>query len=190
MMKLLNNDEDSAMSATIQSDTTLHHHAAALTRLYCVTPRELQRFARVSCTTSEVADGPLPFGLRQVRRKLGTRRVLRAVSTWMIGQLESVCLRLVQVSRPSAALNAILLEELPYKPMALDLRKDLNDAILALPPIYRTALILRDVEELSTPDAAGKLGISIDAFKSRLHRARRMLRESMTGNGYWFGAIR
>jgi RNA polymerase sigma-70 factor, ECF subfamily len=41
---------------------------------------------------------------------------------------------------------------------------------------YRTVLLLRDIEELSTPEAAAALGISENAVKIRLHRARQALR--------------
>ena len=46
-------------------------------------------------------------------------------------------------------------------------------------------LILRDIEELTAPEAAAQLGISVEAVKSRLHRARGMLREKLLGSGYW-----
>jgi DNA-directed RNA polymerase specialized sigma subunit, sigma24 homolog len=42
-----------------------------------------------------------------------------------------------------------------------------------------TTFLLRDVDEMSTKDAAGRLGISIPAVKTRLHRARKVLRESL-----------
>lgn len=41
---------------------------------------------------------------------------------------------------------------------------------------YRTVLLLRDIEELSTPEVARALGISENAVKIRLHRARQALR--------------
>lgn len=46
-------------------------------------------------------------------------------------------------------------------------------------------LILRDVHELTTPEVAVQLGPSIEAVKSRLHRARGMVREQLLANGYW-----
>jgi RNA polymerase sigma-70 factor (ECF subfamily) len=45
-----------------------------------------------------------------------------------------------------------------------------------LPENYRTVLLLRDIEELSTPEAAAALGITENAVKIRLHRARQALR--------------
>lgn len=45
-----------------------------------------------------------------------------------------------------------------------------------LPESYRTVLVLRDIEELSTVDAAALLGVTENALKIRLHRARQALR--------------
>jgi RNA polymerase sigma-70 factor (ECF subfamily) len=49
-------------------------------------------------------------------------------------------------------------------------------AIDELPEGYRTVLILRDIEEMDTAEAAAALGIGSDACKMRLHRARQALR--------------
>ena len=49
-------------------------------------------------------------------------------------------------------------------------------AIDALPPDYRTALVLHDVEGLSDPDIAETLGISPLVVKSRVHRSRLLVR--------------
>src|SRR5262249_32488738 len=49
--------------------------------------------------------------------------------------------------------------------------------IAALAPMYREVLLLRDVEGLSAPEVAEVLGVSTDAVKSRLHRARISVRE-------------
>jgi RNA polymerase sigma-70 factor (ECF subfamily) len=49
-------------------------------------------------------------------------------------------------------------------------------AIEELPPSYRTVLVLRDIEELDTEEAATMLGVSQNAVKVRLHRARQALR--------------
>jgi RNA polymerase sigma-70 factor (ECF subfamily) len=51
-------------------------------------------------------------------------------------------------------------------------RKCIDD----LPETHRTVLILRDIEELSTDEAAEALGITPTAVKVRLHRARQALR--------------
>lgn len=48
-------------------------------------------------------------------------------------------------------------------------------AIDQLPVVHRTVLIMRDIEELSTAETARLLGISANAVKIRLHRARQAL---------------
>ena len=55
-------------------------------------------------------------------------------------------------------------------------RQVVRDAILSLPDIYRDVLILRDIEEMSTEETARALGITANAVKIRLHRARLALR--------------
>lgn len=60
-----------------------------------------------------------------------------------------------------------------------DLRGALEVAVRGLPLDFRAPLILRDIEGLSTVEAAKLLEISEAAFKSRLHRARRAVREAM-----------
>jgi RNA polymerase sigma-70 factor, ECF subfamily len=60
-----------------------------------------------------------------------------------------------------------------------DLRDALERAIRALEPEYRTPLILRDVEGLTTAEAATIMGLREAAFKSRLHRARLAVRNAV-----------
>ena len=57
-----------------------------------------------------------------------------------------------------------------------ELREILDDALRRLPEKYRVAVVLRDVEGLSTSEAAEILGLREAAFKSRLHRGRMALR--------------
>lgn len=60
-----------------------------------------------------------------------------------------------------------------------ELRRLLESAIDALPDSYRHVFVLRDVEEMSTQEAAECLGISEDNVKMRLHRARAQLRREL-----------
>lgn len=50
-------------------------------------------------------------------------------------------------------------------------------AIRSLPESYRTVLVLRDLEELGTSEVAELLGVTPNAVKIRLHRARQALRQ-------------
>jgi RNA polymerase sigma-70 factor (ECF subfamily) len=60
-----------------------------------------------------------------------------------------------------------------------EMRLVLQEAIGALPAIYREIFLLRDVEELSIAEAAEVLRITPASVKVRLHRARMMLQKSL-----------
>lgn len=65
--------------------------------------------------------------------------------------------------------------------MSSETRKVIDRAIKTLSDANRAAFLLRDVEGLSTQEAAEVLNISESALKVRLMRARMTLRESLTG---------
>ena len=52
-----------------------------------------------------------------------------------------------------------------------------RESIDRLPDSYRNVLLLRDIEQLDTAETAETLGITVNATKTRLHRARQALRE-------------
>jgi RNA polymerase sigma-70 factor (ECF subfamily) len=54
-----------------------------------------------------------------------------------------------------------------------------EEATQALPDIYRTAFVLRDVQGLSAEEAAEALDLTVPALKSRLLRGRLMMRERL-----------
>ena len=60
-----------------------------------------------------------------------------------------------------------------------ELRRLVEKEVMKLPVKYRVALVLRDLEELSTEEAAAALGLSIPGVKARILRGRLMLREAM-----------
>lgn len=55
-------------------------------------------------------------------------------------------------------------------------REFVRDCIDRLPDMYRVVLLLRDIEELDTSEAAAVLGVTEGVVKVRLHRARHALR--------------
>jgi RNA polymerase sigma-70 factor (ECF subfamily) len=62
---------------------------------------------------------------------------------------------------------------------SLETRRLLEHAIVALPEIYRTVFVMRDVEDMDTADTAAVLEISEENVKTRLHRARALLRKRL-----------
>jgi RNA polymerase sigma-70 factor (ECF subfamily) len=62
-------------------------------------------------------------------------------------------------------------------------REEVRRAIERLPENYRLALTLRDIEELETDEVAEHLGITVNAAKIRVHRARQALRTLLDRSG-------
>ena len=60
-----------------------------------------------------------------------------------------------------------------------EMRTRLVSALSELPDIYRAAVLLRDVQGLSTEEASAVLGVKPQTLKSRLHRGRLILREHL-----------
>lgn len=61
-----------------------------------------------------------------------------------------------------------------------EVRQAIWKALDELPDIYREVFVLRDVQHLDVDETAQVLGIGESAVKTRLHRARLMMRESLT----------
>ena len=59
------------------------------------------------------------------------------------------------------------------------MRELLEKAIRELPEMYRSVILLRDIEELSTEETAQILDVSDDVVKTRLHRARLAIRQRL-----------
>ena len=63
---------------------------------------------------------------------------------------------------------------------ARELHRVLEAAVDTLPDTYRTVFMLRDIEGLSTSETGEGLGLGEEAVKTRLHRARAMIRRAVT----------
>ena len=159
--------------------------AAALDRLLSVSQPDLLRFARRTCRNAEDAEDAVQTALWQLHRRIGTLRVIAAFASWLFRIVERECRRLLGLQRDSVPLEAVPEAVLAIDPIPSGLRRDLGAMIAALPEAYRTVLVLRDIEELSAPEAAAQLGLSAEAVKSRLRRARELLRERLMAAGYW-----
>jgi RNA polymerase sigma-70 factor, ECF subfamily len=80
------------------------------------------------------------------------------------------------------------------KALQSEMKGLLEKAIRELPEVYRSVILLRDMEELSTQETAQILDVSDDVVKTRLHRARLAIRqrldEYLRGNGVEGGGKR
>ena len=72
-------------------------------------------------------------------------------------------------------------EDIPERSAVFsELGEKIQDGIAMLDPELRTAVVLRDVQELSNSEAAEILGITVSSLKSRIHRARVLLRKYLS----------
>jgi len=85
----------------------------------------------------------------------------------------------VSISARELELPAAPEEEPARQAENSELRRALSQALAGLPPPLRTAIVLRDVEGLSTQEAAEIAGVGQAAFKSRLHQARLRVRAAI-----------
>lgn len=159
--------------------------ARALDQLLIAMQPDLKRFARRTCATSEDAEDAVQVALWTLHRKMHTLQQLSALVAWMFRIVERECYRLFSVFRRTQPLTPALEDALYQTAVPHQLRHDLVAAMAALPAHYRQILILRDVEELTAPETAALLCISVAAVKSRLHRARSLMREQLMAGSYW-----
>lgn len=157
---------------------------AAIAQLLVVCQPDLKKFARRTCSTGEDAEDAVQVALWQIHRRIGALRTVAAFASWLFRIVERECYRLFHARGAAGPLDEDQFVQMAAPSIPTDLRMDLIAAINALPSPYRTVLILRDVDELTAPEVAHELGITVEAVKSRLHRARRMVRSRMISSGY------
>jgi RNA polymerase sigma factor (sigma-70 family) len=67
---------------------------------------------------------------------------------------------------------------------------DVEDALAALPPEFRAAVVLCDIEGLSYDEIADVLGVKLGTVRSRIHRGRKMLRSALAHRAPGAGRVR
>lgn len=157
----------------------------AIAQLLAQCQPDLKRFARRTCSSAEDAEDAVQAALWQLYRRIGALRTAATFAVWLFRIVERECFRLFRGRRNGQARDGADVDALAAPALPLDLRLDLSRAIAALPEAWREVLILRDVDELTAPEVAQQLGLSVEAVKSRLHRARAMVRERLMASGYW-----
>jgi RNA polymerase sigma-70 factor (ECF subfamily) len=151
------------------------------------------KFGVKLCRDDEAAREVLQETLLAAVRHLPTFRGDSSLSTWLYTVARSVCIKQRRRSKfAPAALEpleaasdatASATGDRPERPddsfERAELGHGLQDAIAALEPMYREVLVLRDVEGLSADEVAEALNLSVEAVKSRLHRARTRVRAAL-----------
>jgi RNA polymerase sigma-70 factor, ECF subfamily len=162
---------------------------------YAFAPR-IYRVARGIVSNDADAEDVTQDVLLQVVRKLDTFRGNSEFTTWLHRVTVNTALLHCrkQNRRHERQVNApleVLLNGDKYRctshstapPDAKVLQDELNDvidaAITRLPDLYQDVYVLADVEDLSHEQISWQLGLTVAALKSRLHRARQIMREAL-----------
>ncbi|MBI5474741.1 MAG: sigma-70 family RNA polymerase sigma factor [Ignavibacteriae bacterium] len=154
------------------------------------------KFSYKVCRNQDKAAETLQDTFINVYRNLSSFDGRSKLSTWLYRIVTNNCLMkqrrrkiddlLESYDQPETDDEGNLTHHVPRwdeTPAEVVLKKELKDvvdkAITALPVDYRVVFVLRDVEGNSNEETARILGISVEATKSRLRRARAFLRDRL-----------
>ncbi len=150
------------------------------------------RFGMKMCGAEEDAKDILQETLLAAARNVDGFRGSSSVSTWLYAIARSFCIKKRRTSKfapehvesleggDGGAHETPDARRTPEEDVAgSQVKQALQTAIGGLDPMYREVLVLRDVEGLSAAEVAEVLGISVEAVKSRLHRARVAVRDQV-----------
>jgi RNA polymerase sigma-70 factor (ECF subfamily) len=178
-------EEKGSPQATLTAEQVCQEHAA---RIYKVALRMLGQDADAEDITQEV--------FLQIVRKLDTFRSESAISTWLHRVTVNAALahRRKCARRSERQLPEEMESRLDHHRLmslwstasqpaqhVLDVETHalIEKALAAMTPVCRDVYVLAQVDELSYPEIAAQLHLSVQAVKSRLHRARCFLRAAL-----------
>lgn len=168
------------MPAQTSADLVLRAQAgdhAAIVGLLERTQHDVRRYARRNCKLEDIDDA-VQETMSALAGGITALRSPAALSGWLFMVVRRECYRLGHwasnaLRSHAAAESLAAVAERPDP----DLRYDLGMAIQSLPDHYRVVVIQRDMEERSIDEIALAQGLTREAVKARLHRARLMIRE-------------
>lgn len=137
---------------------------------------DLRRYAQRHCHAAHAEDA-LQETLLVASRKIQSLRQLHSSFAWLITIIKRYCYFFFKKFHLELHLEeAEWAEFIDSKPSPA-LRQDLIAALESLPEHYLQIILLRDFEELTLSEIAERLNENIPSVKSRLHRARTLVRE-------------
>lgn len=153
--------------------------------LQAVAP-SIHRFGLRMCRNVHDAEDVLQDTLINIASHLSSFEGRSSLSSWVFALTRSACARKRRGLKNRPGVSDEHLAEAPdlaptpeARAADQELASALSGALDGLSDDHREVILLRDVEGLSAPEAASSLGITVDALKSRLHRAREALRMAL-----------
>jgi RNA polymerase sigma factor (sigma-70 family) len=150
----------------------------ALDRLLRKLQPDIRRYARYQCHRASAVEDVVQEALLVIYRRVGTVRDAQAMAAWVMRVVARLCMlpALMLMRGAEQLTQQHEAEHFAHLPQD-ELRIDLVRALESLPAIYRQVILLRDMEQLTIGEVALGLGITREAAKSRIHRARALVRE-------------
>ena len=154
---------------------------AALSSLLDLCQPDLRRYAQAQCSSGDVDDA-VQDALWIIHERFRALRYAAAFSSWLFHVVQRICWRLNRKADRLTPLEDVF-------PVAgagedsIHLRMALRRLLAQLDPTYREVLLLRDMYGYISEETAERLGISVDAAKSRPHRARFSVRNALVQKG-------
>jgi RNA polymerase sigma-70 factor, ECF subfamily len=187
-------EPDAQAGAMLES--ALNGDREALGRLLSRYSGQLYQIAFRVLGSREDAEDALQDGLLAAVRNLDSFEGRSKFSTWLVRIITNSALMVMRKNRAHALVSledaSRNPEDLPLASRLPDLgpnpeevcerrerRRMLQQSLHALSADYFSAVWLRDVQGLSTEEAARILGLSIGTLKSRLHRARTLVSKNL-----------
>jgi RNA polymerase sigma-70 factor (ECF subfamily) len=150
----------------------------------------VRRFGQQLCRHEADAMDVMQDTLLAVASHLGDFEERAALSSWVYALARSACNRRRRGLKNQAHLPDTAVPEradteaTPEERLeAAEVGRTLGRALCGLPDAQREVIVLRDLMGLSASETAERLGVSVPALKSRLHRARAALREAFESIG-------
>ncbi len=146
---------------------------------------QVVRYAMRLCISPEDAEDATQEALLALARYVSALREVAALSSWLFAAVRTHCTRLARRSLryllDDDRLATLSLEGPSPEEQLVDrqLRHHLAGVLRELDPILRDAILRRDVLGESAEEAAAALGISVEALKSRLFRARKEVKRRL-----------
>ena len=148
----------------------------ALDRLLRTCQPDIRRYAYRHCLISDIDDA-VQETLLILARRLSSLRSAAAFPGWLFTVVRRECRKLERRVFGLDAYEETRMEEWLATRSDDALRLDLTHALESLPPHYREIVLLRDFEAMSIREIAARLRLTNAATKSRLRRARELVRE-------------
>jgi len=148
----------------------------AIAGLLKVCQADARRYAYRHCQVSDIDDA-VQESLMIVARKVGGLKAVAAFSSWLFVVIKRECRKLERAMFRHDPIDEEVAERMLVSRTDDALRIDLAHALESLPAHYLEVVLLRDFEELTIAEIGARLGEPPGAVKSRLHRARALVRE-------------